>query len=265
MRNRLSREESRETLEEEILSRYRSLQDHEISGKKSGEIVTEADIQSERRLALELTELLSGSTVIGEEGYAKNPSIINRFEDEKPIWVLDPLDGTRNFSEGGSCFCVIVALVCQKVTQAGWIYNPLKKTMYSAQLGKGVWRNAKPIDSSPTRIFSHMSGSVGKLRHQNIVSRYGMQGPDRPAHLVRYRCIGMEYVDLVLGNLDFAEYGSLKPWDHAAGALLLHESGGLGAYVDTKQEYVPGPTQAMRFIATRTAKNWPEINQFLAA
>ena len=254
----------REVAREEILSRYQSLQDHEVSGKQSGEIVTEADIQSERRLTRDLTALLPGSTVIGEEAYEAAPEIISRFEEAAPVWVLDPLDGTRNFSEGRACFCVIVALVAQQVTQAGWIYDPLKNIMYSARRGEGVQRDTEPLQAQPSKNLEKMVGSVGKTRREKIDARYGVAGTGRPADFVRYRCIGMEYVDMLLGTLDFAEYGNLKPWDHAAGLLLLKEAGGHAAYVASRQEYVPGPIERSQLIATRTAQSWSDIEHLLS-
>ena len=52
------------------------------------------------------------------------------FKEPAPVWVLDPLDGTRNFAEGRPCFCVIVALVDQQITQAGWIFDPEKHYVF---------------------------------------------------------------------------------------------------------------------------------------
>tara|TARA_B100000214_G_scaffold288374_1_gene217942 strand:- start:419 stop:1297 length:879 start_codon:yes stop_codon:yes gene_type:complete len=254
----------RQVAREEILSRYQSLQDHEVSGKRSGEIVTEADLQSERRLSQGLIELLPGSTVIGEEAYEANPGIISRFEQQAPVWVLDPLDGTRNYSEGRPCFCVIVALVAKQVTQAGWIFDPLKNIMYSTRRGEGAKREYEPLQTQPAKNLEDMVGSVSKTRRAKIDAQYGTTGTNRPNELVRYRCIGMEYVDMVLGTLDFAEYGNLKPWDHAAGLLLLKESGGHAAHVASKREYVPGPVERSRLIATRTEQNWPDIERLLS-
>ena len=99
---------------DEILSRFKHLQQNEISEKGMGEIVTAADIQSEIRLAKELTSLIPESKVIGEEEYDQNKSIIERFDGDEPVWVLDPLDGTRNFSQGKPCFCTIVAYCMKK-------------------------------------------------------------------------------------------------------------------------------------------------------
>jgi len=254
----------RKVAKEEILSRYQSLQDHEVSDKQSGEIVTAADIESERRLSRDFMSLLPGSTFIGEEEFAANADVMHRFGGEAPVWVLDPLDGTRNFSEGKACFCVIVALVHQQVTQAGWIYDPLNEITYFAGRGLGVYRNGDRLATLPQKRIGDMNGSVGKIRREKIAEKFGSNGPDRPAKLLRYRCIGMEYVDLVQGNLDFAEYGNLKPWDHAAGLLLLKEAGGHAAFVETGKEYVPGPIERSRLVATRSADSWQDVNDLLS-
>ena len=163
----------RKVAREEILSRYQSLQDHEISGKQSGEIVTEADLHSERRLSRDLTALLPGSEVIGEEAYEADPEIISRFKEEAPVWVLDPLDGTRNYSEGRPCFCVIVALVDQQITQAGWIFD-LKNIMYSARRERAL-SGTRARNLSRQKI-SNMVGSVGKMRREKIDIQHGPAG-----------------------------------------------------------------------------------------
>ena len=73
----------------------------------------------------------------------------------------------------------------------------------------------------------------------------------------------MEYVDLARGNLHFAEYNILKPWDHAAGILIMEEAGGYGAYVDTNRPYSPGPIINNRFLATYRGKIWKDIYDYL--
>ena len=75
------------TAKEEILSRYKHLKIKEIGHKAFGEIVTEADIQSELRLTDQLTSLVPNSTVVGEEGYSKDKGILRRFADNHPVWI----------------------------------------------------------------------------------------------------------------------------------------------------------------------------------
>ena len=249
---------------EEILSRFKDLEDYEVSEKGSGEIVTDADTETEIRLSRELTALSPDSTVIGEEGFDKDKGIMTRFDGDAPVWVVDPLDGTRNFSQGKTCFCVIVAYCVKKTTYLGWIYDPINDDLYFAAKGLGAWCNNKPIKLNRTPKLSKMIGSVGKRRREQLNRNYGPEFPNVPQKFIRYRCIGLEYVDLVRGKIHFAEYHNLKPWDHAAGILLHQEAGGYSAYAKTLDQYVPGPISTNKFIATQDKKIWGEIHKFLS-
>ena len=248
---------------DEILSRYKHLQKNEISEKGMGEIVTAADIQSEIRLAKELTSLIPESKVIGEEEYDQNKSIIERFDGDEPVWVLDPLDGTRNFSQGKPCFCTIVAYCMKNTTYLGWIYDPIKNNMFFAAKGCGAWCNDKKIETAITPKLSEMVGSIGKHRREHLSTYYSKMNTELPKRLTRYRCLGMEYVDLARGKLHFAEYNLLKPWDHAAGVLIMEEAGGYGAFVSPKKLYTPGPIINKRFVATYRDDIWNNICNYL--
>ena len=248
---------------EEVLIRFNRLKGHEIGDKASGEIVTAADIQSEYRLIEELTALVPNSTVVGEEGFNTDNSIMARFDGDAPVWILDPLDGTRNFSQGNPLFCVIVGYCIKKTTYLGWIYDPLNDDMFHAVQGMGAWCNNKPIDlHNPTKLFN-MIGSVGKRRREYLKSYYGSKNKNIPNKLLRYRCIGLEYVDLVRGHLHFAEYQNLKPWDHAAGILFHQEAGGFAGYSKTGGQYIPGVNSTNNFVAAQNPQNWQEICDFL--
>ena len=72
-----------------------------------------------------------------------------------------------------------------------------------------------------------------------------------------------EYADLARGKLHFAEYNILKPWDHAAGILIMEEAGGYGAFIDTNSPYTPGPIINNRFVATYRGEIWDIICKFL--
>ena len=135
--------------------------------------------------------------------------------------------------------------------------------MFLAAKGMGAWYNNNPISLQDTSKLSTMIGSVGKRRREYLKSHYGSRNTEVPHKLVRYRCIGLEYVDLIRGYLHFAEYENLKPWDHAAGILLHQEAGGYSAYTETLCQYVPGPASAKKFVAAQNQGNWREVCNFL--
>ena len=250
-------------VKDEILSRFNHLEKHEISEKYMGEIVTEADIQAEIRLSSSLLSLIPNSTVIGEEEYGQNNSVMDRFDEKKPVWIIDPLDGTRNFSQGKTCFCTIVAFCLGKETHMAWIYDPINKKMYSATKGAGAWCNSKIIKNKPKSDLADMVGSVGKRRRDSLSTYHSEKHSIMPRQLIRYRCLGLEYADLATGKLHFAEYNILKPWDHAAGVLIMEEAGGYGAFVDTNEPYRPGPIVNNRYLATFRSEIWSDIYNYL--
>jgi len=110
------------------------LQAHQIDTKAQGEIVTQADIHAEQRLTRHLTNLVPGSCVVGEENTARDHTILDLLESDRPVWIVDPVDGTHNFAHGKPRFCVIVALSYRQTTLAGWIFEPIAdRSVYAAR------------------------------------------------------------------------------------------------------------------------------------
>jgi fructose-1,6-bisphosphatase/inositol monophosphatase family enzyme len=183
------------------------------------------------------------------------------------VWVIDPVDGTRNFAEGRDVFGVIVALVLDGTTRAGWIYDPVGDDVMWGIAGQGAWDATGRLSlAGPAPKIEAMRGSVAKRPRERLmeIAKAG-QGPV-PREMLRYRCVAREYMDLVRGRLDFAVYGQLKPWDHAAGVLLYTEAGGYSAYTEDETLYRPGPVKdSNRYILARTAARWAEIRDLIQA
>ncbi|MBB0247049.1 inositol monophosphatase, partial [Streptomyces alkaliphilus] len=101
----------RRIVAEEVVPRRRRLAEHDILLKTGpNDLVTVADREVERRLTEELTALLPGSLVVGEEGVHEDPGRYAALESEDPVWIVDPVDGTRQFVRGEPGFCTMVAL-----------------------------------------------------------------------------------------------------------------------------------------------------------
>jgi fructose-1,6-bisphosphatase/inositol monophosphatase family enzyme len=250
---------------EEILPRFNKLEKRDISEKQSGEIVTAADVASEQRLTAALTAILPGSVVVGEEGFAADPACVAHFSRSLPVWVIDPVDGTRNFAEGKAIFGVIVALVEGGTTRMGWIYDPLGDDMMWGMRGEGAWDATGRLALGPAPRLAAMRGSVAKRPRDRLAQMAAEGYGPVPREMLRYRCVAREYMELVRGHLDFAVYGQLKPWDHAAGVLLYAEAGGHGAYAADGAPYVPGPMTDSRYILARDEARWRELRDLIQA
>ncbi|MCW8951242.1 MAG: inositol monophosphatase [Rhodospirillales bacterium] len=248
----------RETAEREILPRFRKLEKHEVGEKTAGEIVTIADREAEKRLGAGLEKLLPGSVTVGEEGASDRPEILEKLNGDAPVWVIDPVDGTKNFAQGGERFATIVALCYRQRTLVGWIHDPLSGSTLYASKGEGAWMDGSRVHvSSPPPATTDMRGAF-----------YGPKAniPDTwRGRTIRYGCVGHEYIDLALGRLDFARYRKLKPWDHAAGVLIHEEAGGYSALSGSGEAYSPLPYQEENsLILAPDAEKWTELSAVFA-
>ena len=107
--------------------------------------------------------------------------------------------------------------------------------------GQGAWLDGKRLQVSHPASRAVCRGSLGNRLRARLDDMRVAGNVDVPGDLVRYRCVGQEYIDLACGKLHFARYaGRLKPWDHAAGVLMHAESGGFSQLVESRVPYAPG-------------------------
>lgn len=222
----------REVCDAEIMPRFRSLAADEIIEKKPGDVVTVADRLAERQLTEIFRAADPGCLVVGEEGIHADPTPLAALPTAELAWVIDPVDGTRNFADGSPDFAVMVAEVRRGVTTRSWIWQPAHQAMYIAERGAGVTRNGALL-SAPERAETLVGALHGRWGHPR-----GGVPPD--VRLVRLAgCCGVDYPDLVEGRRVFLGYWSMHPWDHLPGGLMVTETGGVLRTLDG-QPYVAG-------------------------
>lgn len=222
----------REVAAEEILPRFRRLDEADIREKGPGDLVTVADLASERRLSSALTGLIPGSVAVGEEAVAADPGLVNEVGSGEAVWIIDPLDGTANFVAGEAVFAVIVALVSNSRCLAGWIYDPNRDELLSAIAGAGAWRGKDRLGVAPGVGPAEMIGAIAPkglspARLRQLDGKYPYHGDT-----VSRRCAGRDYMDLAAGARHFTMYNRLMPWDHVAGVFIHGEAGGYAAFSD---------------------------------
>jgi fructose-1,6-bisphosphatase/inositol monophosphatase family enzyme len=208
-----------------VLPRFRRLAAHEIAEKSPGELVTAADLDAERRLADGLAALCPEARIVGEEAAADDPRLLDGV-GQGLVWLIDPLDGTANFANGREPFGMMVALVEDGITLAGWILDPLSGRLCHAEDGGGATVNDMPVTSRTSGRFwpvaalgTHFMSAERRERvHACAERRFDVQPVPR--------CAAESYARLALGHDDVALFQRTLPWDHAAGALFLSEAGG---------------------------------------
>lgn len=228
----------RETAAAELLPRFRNLAKEDIRLKRPGDLVTVADVAAEQHLAAGLAKILPGVSIVGEEAAEKEPGLLELIgRPGESCWIVDPLDGTANFAAGHDRFAVIVSLVQDAQTVAGWILDVARDRMAMALAGQGVTIDGRPAKGMPPRMPPN--GLVGYKIRKEFDRQLSKAQRGRLGRLTTLRCAGAEYLEILEGRSSFCLYRVTKPWDHAAGALMLEEAGG-GALRFDGQPYRPG-------------------------
>lgn len=221
----------RETAAAELLPRFRNLASDEVREKRPGDVVTIADLASEQRLATGLSGILPGVPVVGEEAVEKEPGLLDLISRRgESCWVVDPLDGTSNFAAGRDRFAMIICLVHDRTTVAGWILDVPNRRLAVARQGQGVTiDDVAPVGQRERRP---PLGFIGFRVAREFDRQLQPAQRRRLGSLTTLKCAGCEYIELLTGQRDFSLYRRIKPWDHAAGALMMSEAGGVAEHFD---------------------------------
>ena len=147
----------REVSHTEIMPRFRHLAAADIRQKTGPQdMVTVADEAAERALGAGLRALFPGDDIIGEEAVAANPALLERLKQPGRVWVLDPIDGTANFTSDLPLFGVMAALIEADQVLAGFIHDPVGDDTAVAIAGGGAWM----IDAAGSRRRLHVAPPV---------------------------------------------------------------------------------------------------------
>ncbi|MCX7678871.1 MAG: inositol monophosphatase [Spirochaetes bacterium] len=197
-----------------------------ISYKSMMDIVTNIDKESEEYLFNEISQRYPNHTIVAEEG-----SCIETTSDI--VWYIDPLDATNNYAHGIPFFCISIGVVSRttKNLLIGVVYDPIHDELFSAQQGCGATLNGSPIFVSSTDSFQRAFLATGFPVNRDIVCRDNITEFSQIAiQTMGIRRIGSAALDLcytACGRFDGYWEPELKPWDMAAGALIVQEAGGM--------------------------------------
>jgi fructose-1,6-bisphosphatase/inositol monophosphatase family enzyme len=259
----------REVGRDEVMSRWQRLNVEDTRRKSAaGDLVTVADLAAEAALEQRLTDLLPGSHVVGEEGVSADPARLDLIAAAGFVWVIDPIDGTRAYSKGRPDFDMMVALLRDGASIAGWIYHPVTGTMHCGERGSGAWRET----SDGTRARRTAAGRTnldqltGLVRmswpkddpRRRIAGRAG-----RFAGLIEPKSAGRNYAQILDGTADFLLNSQPHAWDHLPGLALLAEIGHVHGLADGTP-YRPG-VSAGPLLTAPSSELWPTIRDALLA
>ncbi|WP_149184641.1 inositol monophosphatase family protein [Streptomyces sp. TRM49041] len=251
---------------DEVMPRWRQLAAHEVDQKTGPhDLVTIADRSAETHLAKALTALLPGSVVVGEEGVHADPAAYAAVRGDAPVWIVDPVDGTRQFVRGEPGFCTLVALAHHGVLLASWTFAPALGEMAVAVRGRGARLNGaelragSPARGAVLRVATAHPDFATPAQKRALLG-LAVEGVDaRPCGSA-----GLAYLAVARGDSDAVAFTWEYAWDHAAGLLLVTEAGGAHVTLDGVPFSVTGGN-TLPFTAARDAATAARIRSLLRA
>jgi len=203
---------------------FGELEKLQVSLKGPANFVSSADRRAEETLYQELSKARPGYGFLGEEGGAREGA------DKSHRWIVDPLDGTSNFLHGIPQFAIAIALEREGVVVAGLVYNPATDDMFIAERGKGAFMNEQRIRVAGRKRLADALIACG-LPHRGrgdlaLAGRETAAMQEQVAGLRRFGAAALDLAWVAAGRLDGYWERDLKPWDMAAGLILVREAGG---------------------------------------
>ncbi len=194
-----------------------------VDYKGSIDPVTEADTGAERLIIKTIRERFPGDDILTEESSDQRRESARR-------WIIDPLDGTTNFSHGFPFWCVSIAFEERGRVEAGAVYSPVLAELFTARRGQGAYLNGRRLRvSSQGRLDRGLLATgfpydVHTSRNDNL--NYFRRFIKRAQAVRRPGSAAMDLAYVACGRFDGFWEMKLKPWDMAAAALLVSEAGG---------------------------------------
>jgi len=196
-----------------------------IDRKARNDFVSDVDHNAENAIIQILLKAYPDHAVLGEE------SGLTGETNSDHVWIVDPLDGTLNFLHGFPHFCVSIALQVNGRLDQAVIYDPVQQELFSASRGQGAWLDNKRLRvSNCSSIADALVGSGLPYREGQELDSYMATLHEfslKSGGIRRSGSAALEMAYVAAGRLDGFWQSYLKPWDCAAGGLLVREAGGL--------------------------------------
>ncbi len=201
---------------EEILKFYRS-SDLLVENKRDNSPVTKADLIAHEIIFSEISKISKEPIISEESELNKNLNL-----EKGQYWLVDPLDGTRDFVAGRETFCVSIGLIQNSLPVLGVLYSPVKKEFFWAAQGQGSFFNGKKIFnlSARTELFGVASG-VNQIanRMKSFLDISKIQKMTRYGSALKFASVASGEADI------YPRFGETSEWDTAAGQIICSEAG----------------------------------------
>ena len=215
---------------------FGELEKLQISKKDKNDFVSSADLKASETISYNLNKDRPDFLQIDEESYKEKD--LEKINGEDPIFIFDPLDGTKNFIHGNGYFSVSIGLMHKKEIIAGVTYNPILNEFFWAHKGSGSWINNQRLRvSHRDKIEGSMFATGIQIKHEDILDQCVAQ----TSHMLKIasvRIMGSAALDLAhvaSGKFDGFWVSRLNLWDIIAGIILVKEAGGVCQNLEGKE------------------------------
>jgi len=204
----------------------------QVSNKGDIDLVTEADVAAERLIVERIRSYHPRHAILTEESGDVAEA---GGADAEYKWIIDPLDGTTNYAHGYPVFCVSVALEHEGKVVVGVVYDPTRDELFAAERGEGATLNGRRAHVSATQELNRAlicTGFPYDVRERGDFARHFRDFIMRAQSVRRDGAAALDLAYVATGRFEgFYEEG-LRPWDVAAGVLLVEEAGGRVTHYD---------------------------------
>lgn len=204
----------------EVLPRFNAI---ECAYKPDGSVVTEADLIMQNRIESELKQHYPDIALLGEEMTTEQQQSL--LASNKPLWCLDPIDGTSNFAAGMPYFSISLALIHEGQPVAALVYDPIRDECFSAKAGQGTYLNGQKLE--PKEVGLSLKQSIALIDFKRLT-------PELATRLITHRpyasqrslgSIALELCWVAAGRGHIYLHAKQHLWDYAAAQLILNEAG----------------------------------------
>lgn len=212
-----------------LLRDFNEVEQLQVSRKGPGDFVTAADKRAEEIIFGELQKARPDWSFMMEEGGKVKGN------DSDHVWIIDPLDGTHNFMHGVPHWSISIALERKGEIIAGIVYDCAKDEMFTAEKGGGAWlRNRRLRVSGRNNMESCMInyGQPAPNDEARAVFYKELQAVQNLAMVRRFASAALDMAYVAAGRIDAYWERGIKPWDVAAGVLLVKEAGGFATSIE---------------------------------
>jgi myo-inositol-1(or 4)-monophosphatase len=219
---------------EELLPRFTRV---ERLQKADGSILTEADLAVQKRIVQSLLAMYPDTVVLGEE--MSEHEQLQCLDSGKPVWCLDPIDGTNNFSSGIPYFSMSLALIQRGEVELALVYDPMRDELFMTQRGHGASLNGEPLTLISPRLALKQCIAIVDFKRLNpsLATRLVSHCPYSSQR--SFGSVALDWCWLAAGRGHIYLHGGANLWDYVAGLAIFEAAGGVSMTLEGEPIYIP--------------------------